>query len=198
MNKTIIEKTSSALKYIPNTPTKTCPKCDSIFVTSTECESCGLQLAVNFIGEPLDRKSFYTLQEKYVKEFKRAYFTSSRNKLKDEYKRAIWHRFDILLNFFPDPENDHFSFFSIELKDLVEELLLFRFSPDKLKFKCAQSEVPALKKYITEIMTEWNHNFSKTQLPGVWEYFSLHSNSIRAWFVVYATLFCVGYIAFFI
>ncbi|MBT7610658.1 MAG: hypothetical protein HN576_12940 [Bacteriovoracaceae bacterium] len=195
MHQSTIDKSSHALKYVPNYPTKTCPKCDSIFVTTKECESCGFQMNLNLIGEPLDRKSFYSLQEKYVKDFKKTYFTSTRNKLKEEYKRAIWHRFDILLGFFPDPENEQFSFFSIELKDLVEELLVFGINADQLKFKCSQSEVPALKKYIAAIMFEWETNYPKYKYPRLKEFLGLHSSNIRAWFVVYITLICLGYIA---
>lgn len=197
MNETYLEKTPHALKYTPDLQTKTCPKCDSVFVTSKECESCGFQLKLNFIGEPLDRKSFYTMQDKYVRAIKKAFFSSTKKDLRKEYKRAIWHRFDVLLNHFPDPENEHFSFFSIELKDLVEELLIFNMSVDKLKFKCVQSEVPALKKYISEIITEWQANHQKASYPGIWEFFNLHSSNIRMWFVIYSTLIFLAYIGLF-
>jgi hypothetical protein len=198
MNQITTEKNSHALRYLPDLPTKTCPKCTSVFVTSHECESCGFQFSMKFIGEPLDRKSFYTFQEKYIVDVKKAFFTSTRKKITEEYTRAVWHRFDVLLKFFPDPENEHFSFFSIELKDIVEALLQLKISPDKIKFKCSQSEMPALKKYITEVMIEWNASYEKSRYPGAWEFFSLHSSNLKLWFVFYATVFSLGYIVLFL
>jgi len=124
--------------------------------------------------------------------------SSTKKSLRKEYKRALWHRFDVLLNYFPDPENEHFSFFSIELKDLVEELLIFNLSVDKLKFKCVQSEVPALKKYITEIIIEWQNSHRKTAYPGIREFVNLHSSNIKMWFVIYSTLIFLVYIGLFI
>ena len=55
-----IKKTKS--KIVGKLKIEVCPKCESLFITSKECEACGYQFAIDRIGEPYGQKSLYSLK----------------------------------------------------------------------------------------------------------------------------------------
>lgn len=173
---------------------QTCPKCNSVFIVEEECESCGFQFKTNYLGNPLDEKSFYTLQENYILNIKKAYFSSTIKEIREKYLRAVWHRFDILVEHFPIPEDENFNFFSFELKSVIDELLNHKIDPEKIKLRSTGMIQPAIKKYISEVIQEWKKAGSPTEYPGAWSFFRLHSRNLRIWLVVYAWILAMGYL----
>lgn len=49
---------------------KRCPKCQSVFVTDEECESCGLQLQLDRLQAPLGERSYFGIKERAVENSK--------------------------------------------------------------------------------------------------------------------------------
>src|SRR5690606_6392390 len=50
---------------LPPLPVKRCSFCQSVFITETECESCGRQFQKDTLGSPGGEKSFYALRDQY-------------------------------------------------------------------------------------------------------------------------------------
>lgn len=173
---------------------KKCPKCSSVFVTDDECESCGFQFGINYLGEPLDEKSFYSLQENYVNELKRSYFSSTIKKLTANYLRAVLHRFDVLVEHFTTPDNQNFEFFSYELKSVIEELLNLKMDAERIKFRSIKNATPAIKKYISEIIFQWQNQKPVEHYPTSWGFFLFHSRNLRISLAFMAWILVMGYL----
>lgn len=113
---------------------KSCPKCESYFLTETACEACGYQLDFEKLGEPLGDKSFYSMREFYwsqLSSIEKANNFQLENKSSEKAKRYIGRilmRYNDLLEFFYSENarsNPHFNIFFLELKDLVLELMKY-------------------------------------------------------------------------
>jgi len=110
---------------------RTCPKCSSVFVTETHCESCGLQMQFDPYGEPLDEKSFYSIRESYLQSQRVLGFNSIElfNRFYPEkrrqYQRNLIHRYRLLVDYFTleDRADRRRKIFLIELKDMISELI---------------------------------------------------------------------------
>lgn len=123
-NTDLIKKTKS--KIVGKLKVEVCPKCESIFITSKECEACGYQFAIDRIGEPYGEKSFYALKDSFihslpslVRAFPRLeyFFKDHKRKYIFELKR----RFQLLAEQFENDPRSNSEFF-IEVHDLVIEL----------------------------------------------------------------------------
>ena len=109
---------------------KKCPKCLSVFISATGCDSCNYQFGFDYLGETLGEKSFYTIREKYWNNlglFSKTYsFIEKKGLFYNNFKRACLHRLDLLLRFFSEPNSQTHKDFPIyfkEFKDLVTQLL---------------------------------------------------------------------------
>lgn len=117
---------------------KKCPKCSSVFISANECESCHFQFGLDILGAPLGEKSFYTMREDYwdsIGFLAKTYpFFEKRVEEQAPFKRAIFHRYEVLLDYFYGPnanknekiDNLHFR----ELKDIVIQLIKYEISED--------------------------------------------------------------------
>lgn len=115
---------------------KRCPKCSSVFVDHQVCESCGLQLAHNPLGEPLGEKSYYGLVEQYWQSVspmgvRLSIMESPRSARTQKYRRALVHRYQQLIVYFLNAPADytqtqHKQLFLVELGDLVKEMVRLR------------------------------------------------------------------------
>lgn len=119
--------------------TTRCPKCQSIYVDNQSCESCGYQLAVDLLGEPLGPKSFYYLKRDFDLYF--TYFGKTLPMVlrsKDERRRfhlKIERRFSMLLDYLLSDRDGNTSrrrIFWTEMRDLCQELLQMGTSGKKL------------------------------------------------------------------
>lgn len=112
---------------------KTCPKCQSVFVTDKECEACGFQLAYNPVGEPFGERSFFNLKEVFLHEFKGKYLLVRYGFLKDDssfkkYKRSVLKRFEVLCDYFfnqNDGDRENRKLFLFEAQEIIKELRMF-------------------------------------------------------------------------
>ncbi len=140
-----IEKKSHSLGHTADCSIKRCPQCYSIFISHKECEGCGLQFDYRPLGEPLDKKSFYTIKESYYVDRKRAFFFFKRKKLARRFVRTTWHRFSLLVTHFPSAENEQFVFYKMELRSVIEELLKLTDDMELIKKKCLELPNALLK-----------------------------------------------------
>lgn len=112
---------------------KRCPKCSSVFVDETSCESCGLQLSFNPLGEPLGEKSFYGLVDNYWRDLspmgiRMNVLESLGSGLTKKYKRSLVHRYQLLLEYFLSSAADYTKtqqnqIYLVELNDLIKEMV---------------------------------------------------------------------------
>ena len=99
-----------------NTEIKRCPKCRSFYVTEQECESCGLQLTFDPVGEPFGKRSLYGMGPAKLR---------TRDNVK-RYRQWLLHRLGLLQNYFTcELQDDRRKLFLIELRELVSELLRY-------------------------------------------------------------------------
>jgi hypothetical protein len=102
-------------------------------LNDTHCDSCGRKIGFEALGKPFSVKSFYILKEKYiatapllVKLF--PVFENKTLETTKSYKRNLVKRFKDLLLGFSNPNqltNEDRTFFYIEMKDLIDELLAY-------------------------------------------------------------------------
>jgi hypothetical protein len=123
-NTDLIKKTKS--KIVGKLKIEVCPKCESLFITSRECEACGYQFAIDRLGEPYGEKSFYALKDSHFSSLPapmrvwpslEKYMTSKVRKYLFELKR----RFQLLADAFENDPRPN-SEYAVEVKDLVIEL----------------------------------------------------------------------------
>lgn len=155
-------------------PVKTCPKCKSVFVTDSECEGCGFQLAYTPIGEAFGERSFYGLKDDYwiyrsrfVKQWPSAERKNSTDALK--YKRDLLHRYDLLLNFLLGESDEERSFYWIEFKDLCIELCEYSLNPTQLSQKLNDHSFHGYAPLIHEFLE--NLKNQKLATPTHWDRF---------------------------
>jgi len=119
---------------------KRCPRCESVFITETECESCHYQLKFDLLGEPLGERSFYTIREEYLESLgpvaKKIDFIELKDKSKiGRYTRKLLFRYNVLLDYFYNVKNDEKTrrkLFLQELKDLILELITYEASEENI------------------------------------------------------------------
>ncbi len=113
---------------------KRCVHCGSVFITDSECESCGRQFSYEWIGTPLGQNSLYSLRQQYQKQldYKQkilSFFWQESSALTLAYRRKLLRRFSLLLDYLTNKDyadidqHNTISLFTIELKDLVEEMM---------------------------------------------------------------------------
>jgi len=113
-------------KILGKLKVEVCPKCESIFITSKECEACGYQFAIDRIGEPYGDKSFYALKDTYLSSFFSLVrlYPSLERFFKDKKRKYIFElkrRFQLLADTFENDSSPGSEFF-IEIRDLVIEM----------------------------------------------------------------------------
>ena len=111
---------------------KRCTDCGSVFITDSECESCGKQFHLNLIGAPLGSNSLYSIKSEfdnsssYTSELLTLINTVESPELK-RYRRSLKRRFEVLLQFLTSNldinEDNRRKIFLIELKDTIEEMM---------------------------------------------------------------------------
>lgn len=194
----------SPLKGAAPKSAEVCPKCSSVFVTSTHCESCGLQLSFDPYGEPLDEKSFYSMRDSYLQAQKilGLHSTELWNKLYPEkrrqYKRNLIHRYRLLVDYFTleTPTDRRRKIFLIELQDMIIELVKLNvdrellWEPlDILQSREDQNLLQMINQAIMQGQMEVESSASETFLTKKW--FGVLSTTVA----IRVALFCVAMIA---
>ncbi len=111
---------------------KQCPKCGSLFVTKKECEACGFQFWVNLLGDPFGARSFFSLRDDFIHQYKwtyrMAFFTWAQySKEIQKYKRMLIKRFEILCGYFfdeHDKDKERRRLFLFEANEIIGEYAL--------------------------------------------------------------------------
>jgi hypothetical protein len=128
-------------------PIKRCVSCQSIFLTDTNCEACGLSLLYHPVGAPFSSKSLYGFKERYYSSLPLyvRFFTILENKnsvVAKTYTRQLVKRLDDLLIAFGVSELIESSkrrYFYIEMMELVDELLRYGTEPLVIQQKIENS-----------------------------------------------------------
>jgi len=107
-------------------PIKKCSKCGSIYITSKECESCGLQFNPHELGEVLGPKSFFSLKEDFEND-KRIWENKNSIRFKN-YRKKLIHRFRNLLEAleYSWDDLDSWNIFNYELLEICRYLASFK------------------------------------------------------------------------
>lgn len=120
-----------ALVQDSTSATKRCPKCRSVFVTDTECESCGLQLQFNRLQDPFGNKSYFSIKEQEVESSKVFGFNLPwrTNYNKKRFSSNYFYRLKALIEELCSSEDDFRDaearrIYLLELGFLIEELTL--------------------------------------------------------------------------
>lgn len=123
---------------------KSCPFCQSYYLTDTHCEACGKSLIYDSVGGVFSEKSFFAIKERYIEDFdiaKRFYpvLESIYSQEAKKYCRSLKKRLIDLLDFFQFREvfYDENSIqerkiFYIECQLIIEELLEYDQDKDSL------------------------------------------------------------------
>jgi len=119
---------------------KRCQKCNSVFLDNGECESCGLQVDFDFLGDPLGEKSFYSIRENYWESL--GPITKLHEDLEhfdspnfNRYKRKLLMRYNVLLDYFYNRANfrvEDRNLYLQEFTDLIMELIKYGVNEDEL------------------------------------------------------------------
>ena len=124
---------STSLLPKPLKEIQKCPECSSVFLDNNECESCGLQLGFDFLGDPLGEKSFYTIRENYwevlgpVGKLHLELETLDKKKF-EKYQRKLLFRYNVLLDYFYNRTSQNFdsrNLYLQEFTDLIIELVKY-------------------------------------------------------------------------
>ena len=113
---------------------KRCSHCGSVFVNEGECEACGIQFNRDWVGSPLGENSLYSLKQQYEEQtesyaikFKALFYEDL--EITVSYRRKLLRRFQSLLLYLGEKdeeatqEHNSIALFSMEVKDLVEEMM---------------------------------------------------------------------------
>ncbi len=119
---------------------KRCPRCQSVFLSDSECESCHFQLHLDLLGEPLSERSFYSVRESYWASLgpvaKKLDFIELQDKEAiGRYTRKLLFRYNVLLDYFYNMKTSDLSrrkLFLQELKDIIIELISYGVSEDNI------------------------------------------------------------------
>lgn len=120
---------SKKLAPLPALPKKSCAFCGSVFITDSECESCGRQFQKETLGTPGGDKSFYALKERYRKDV--GWFLSRFDSflakdagLRVRYLALLKKRYLTLLDHFQRPGRTAIGShaYLLEFRDLVAEM----------------------------------------------------------------------------
>lgn len=118
----------------PNLERK-CPKCDSVFVTIKDCESCGFQFSFKDMKSPLSERGFYSLKEKFWESrgFAEKWLSLDKSRYFRSYLRKLMFRYETLVDYLTsNPESDIHPTYRQEFSDLVDELLYYDIDREKL------------------------------------------------------------------
>ncbi|MBL6990979.1 MAG: hypothetical protein ISR65_14435 [Bacteriovoracaceae bacterium] len=133
---------------------KKCNKCNSIFVGESKCEVCGIQLEFDKLGDPLGERSFFTKKSEYWNSqskiiWRYPYLERKRSKATQRYKRSMFNRYEVLVEYFANPhnlsgdrynKNAHVLYF-YELKSLIKEMISYNTTGQTLIKKLHKFEV---------------------------------------------------------
>jgi len=171
------ERLVTRMDSLDKIKSKTCPSCRSVFITSTECESCGLQFNVDPLGEPYGDKSYYGMREKFNLEWPLGVRLgwSNLNAQKPQaqrYRRFLEHRLEILTQYFfktIDEKRERRKHFLIEYEDLLEELRQLGADMQKLFDKCDEYSRHPLYSHISDLyLAAELKPITKTSAVGNW------------------------------
>lgn len=131
---------------------KRCPKCQSVYLDNEQCESCGFNLAVDHLGEPLGKKSYYGMKQAYLEMHRYWGMTLPEflheKELRKGYFFKLKRRYSILLDYLlsdRDSGSRRRPIYWTEMKDLITDLMDKGVSGQAL---CAQIEdSPAYQEY---------------------------------------------------
>ena len=118
-----------------------CPDCHSIHVSKGQCESCGLQLWVDIVGQPFDERSFFTLKDDFESSLGKLDYLQwrfwpnafhSKSEVK-RYMRFMVKRYSDLVTYLsseniqeiPQKSDDHIRLFIFEAKEIMKEYAKF-------------------------------------------------------------------------
>lgn len=157
------------LKVLGSRTVEVCPKCESIYITSRECEGCGYQFSRDRIGEAYGIKSFYAIKDQYVDSlpsivriFPR--IESLLGNYTKKYSSDLMRRFLALTEHFMLDKSVK-SEFSVEVKDLTLEMIEFGVA-DEFFLQEKWGELPYwFQMSIAEAMGEYSWQ-KKSQLIG--------------------------------
>ena len=133
-------ETNTIYTRTPNAPfesvevTKKCPKCQSVFITEKECESCHYQFNVEAVGSPYGFKSVTYIRSDFANDFPYisflkdnfSYKVSSSFPAVIEYRRKLNRRREVLCRYLFESVNgdrETRKLFFTELLDVSYELI---------------------------------------------------------------------------
>jgi hypothetical protein len=105
-----------------------CPKCESVFVSKDDCETCGFQFSFKEMKHPTDERGFYGLQEYFweTRGFREKWLSLENSDSFHSYIRKIQFRYDTLVAYLTsNPERDIHPVYKQEFADLIDELLKY-------------------------------------------------------------------------
>jgi hypothetical protein len=163
-----------------------CSYCHSVYLNDTHCDSCGRKIGFEALGKPFSVKSFYILKEKYIRTAPLLVklFPIFENKTLEttkSYKRNLVKRFKDLLLGFSNPNqlsNEDRTFFYLEMKDLIDELMVYEVASSFLiglvhEYDNESLLLQDLDQYIYDkalknrIDPEWTTLFGEYKIAGV-------------------------------
>jgi hypothetical protein len=130
--------TQFALSRESLSPVQRCPKCESVFITDSECESCGLQFELDRLQDPFGERSFFRIKERTIEKSKAfgLYLPwlghLQKNKARSEYfyrLRALLEELCLSADDYTETETRRL--YILELGLLVEELTFSSESEEK-------------------------------------------------------------------
>lgn len=166
MNKEVIRSNHNHRPFNPLEIQARCPKCHSVFINDTECESCNYQLAFDLIGSPFDSKSFFSQRE--IFEIKAPLFyrltdgaLQQDHKSVRKYVRAMKKRFYDLGDYLferVDNDKERRKMFLFEMEQIIPYLLtlgvyeeeLFVYLENNANHPLAQKLLKALTNAVNE------------------------------------------------
>lgn len=142
---------------------KRCPKCSSVFIDHQICESCGLQLAHNPLGEPLGEKSYYGLAEQYWQSVspmgvRLVLMESPKSARTQKFRRALVHRYQQLVLYFLNApadytQTEHKQLYLVELGDLVKEMVRLKV-PASIFWQELEASEGGLSTFLYQIVSQ--------------------------------------------
>ncbi len=117
---------------------KRCPSCSSVFITDTECESCGQQFWKSDEIFQDNVKNFFDLKDEYIDnrgplEPIHDFFVKRSGDNVDKYLRFITSRGRNLLDYLTKWEDSRSFLIKSELKAILEEIYYFKQNKNVLK-----------------------------------------------------------------
>ena len=154
------------LHSLPPLPIKRCEFCQSVFITDTECESCGRQFKKDTLGTPGGEKSFYALRDQYKEDignflFRFDHFLAKDAPLRVRYLSLLKKRYLTLIDYLQRSSRSQVinHAFLIEFRDLAYEMQRMKISTDYLYDMILLDEsAPITAKMISILNEEFSHH----------------------------------------